>query len=128
MPGYALAPIVLEFPELGPDVRVTILHPLLLPHGASAEAVLQAVSQDVRVSAGETPTIPLSLAGELSRRRIAALVIAWEGVCDPYTQEALPIPRTDPTVIDRIPQIILDRIDAEVALHPNEVPKAKPAR
>ncbi|MDI3341829.1 MAG: hypothetical protein QJR03_14985 [Sphaerobacter sp.] len=108
--GYLNPEITLEFPELGDGIRVTITNPKLLPWGKKRALFdgLSSVNPD-----------PAKI-----NEIVAALVRSWT-VPSLEDGTTLPTPAQDPSVVDRVPSTVVERIMEEFArssgVDPNSV-------
>jgi len=97
--GYRDKLLRLEFPDLADDCFVTIKNPKLRP--------LHHLLRD------ETPDGDWDAARQASNKVRAALIVEWR-VWDVDTDEELPPPPVDGTLLDRVPTLIVRTIQNEI--------------
>lgn len=110
MAGYRNRNLTLDFDELGEGCQVVIRNPKIM----SIDELRP--TMDVPVDANGRPTDML-LATTASNEVLGRLVVSWVvwGVDDDSDDPAiLPLPKDDPTVIDRLPMEIVIRLTQEL--------------
>lgn len=109
MGGYKDRTIRLDFAELGKGCYVVIKNPALQP-----------LEPGVRIPEGLTPAEQDEFALQRSYDRVAALITEWV-MWDVTQDEEVPLalPSTEPTVLQRCPGVVLNRIGKEIQARTN---------
>jgi hypothetical protein len=99
---------------MGPDVTITLRNPWWLPKPPSVPVSMQpradqdADKQEARLAALE------AWIEQQATAQLTAMLVDWNGVTDEEGQP-LPLPKDDPTVLERLPRAIRMKVQQAIA-------------